>query len=207
MIGSICDTVVSSVVGPTRSPICAVAIAATPGMSDVTLREPDVELGRLHRGRRGFHGGLRREIGLDVVVELTLRNRALAREGPIALQIALGLAELRLRLGQLRPRLREHRLERPAIDLEEHLALAHHRAFVVVALEQIAGHLRANLRVDVAVERRNPFARQRDPFGCDRDDADLGWRRRRRRGVAGLASREQPDPAESWQDANEHNGR
>ena len=139
MIGSICDTVVSSVDGPTRSPICAVAIAATPSMSDVTFVKPTLSSRGLDRRLRRLHRGLRGEIRLDVVVELALRDRALLGQRPIALQVALGLAELRLRFGELRLRLRQRRLERPRIDLEQHLALAHDRAFLVVALEQIAG--------------------------------------------------------------------
>ena len=35
LIGSTCDTVVSSVVGPTRSPIWALAMAAMPSISEV----------------------------------------------------------------------------------------------------------------------------------------------------------------------------
>ena len=124
MIGSICDTVVSSVVGPTRSPICAVAMAAMPSISDVTFVKPTIQLRRLDRGLRRLHRGLRREIGLDVVVELALRNRALLRRAAgRAATIALGLAELRLRLRELRLGLRQRRLERPRIDLEQHLAL------------------------------------------------------------------------------------
>ena len=40
MMGSSCETVVRSVWGPTRSPIWAVAMAATPSMSDVTRVKP-----------------------------------------------------------------------------------------------------------------------------------------------------------------------
>ena len=52
-------------------------------------------------------------------------------ERRVALDVALGPSELRLRLGELRARLREHRLERPRVDLEEHLALADRRAFLI----------------------------------------------------------------------------
>ena len=68
--------------------------------------------------------GLRGVVRADVVVELTLGDGALLGERPIARQIALGLGELRLAFGELRPRLRQRRLERPAVDLEQHLALA-----------------------------------------------------------------------------------
>ena len=138
MIGSTCDTVVSSVAGPTRSPICAVAMAATPSMSDVTFVNPRLSCAVSTAAVADLHGGLRRQVGLDVVVELALRDGALLGERPVALEIALGLPELRLRLGELRSRLRQHGLERPWIDLEQHLPLANERALLVGAPHQVA---------------------------------------------------------------------
>jgi hypothetical protein len=50
----------------------------------------------------------------------------------------------------------ECRLKRPGVDLKQDIADAHDRAFLVVLLDQVAGNLRLNLRIDVSVERRNP---------------------------------------------------
>src|SRR6185295_5412240 len=80
----------------------------------------------------------------------------------------------------------QRRLERPAIDLEEHLPLVNGRAFLVVALQQVAADLRPDLCVDVTVERGNPFARQRDALRSDGDHRHARWWRRRRGGLAFL---------------------
>ncbi len=146
------------------------------------LREADVEL-------RGIHGGLGRldrclggEVGLYVVVQLALGDRPLFGERPVALKVALRPADLCLRFGKPRLGLREGGIECPRIDFEQELALVHDRTFFIDAANQIAGYLRANLRVDVAVERRDPLARQADPLGRQDDHADLGRRGRHGRG-------------------------
>ena len=81
--------------------------------------------------------------------------------------------------------------ERSRIDFEQHLSLADDRALLEAAREKVARNLRSNLRVDVAVERRDPFAGQRHVLRLYRDDAHLGRRGRRRRRLAGLAGAEQ----------------
>jgi len=60
-----------------------------------------------------MHGRLCGEIGLDVVVELTLRDGALVGERCVTLNVQLGFLELRLGLSELRPRAGERRLELP----------------------------------------------------------------------------------------------
>jgi len=110
-------------------------------------------------------------------------------ERPVALKIALRLADLRLGFGKPCLCLRKSGIECPRIDFEQELALVYDRAFFIGAANEVAGYLRANLRVDVAVERRDPLARQADALRPQRDHADL-WRRGRHgrgRGVpAGL---------------------
>ena len=78
--------------------------------------------------------------------------------------------------------LAQRRLERAAIDLEEHLALPHVGAFAVGAAQQVAGDLRPDLGVDDAVEGGDPLAGDRDALGRHGDDRDRRRRRRRRRG-------------------------
>ena len=123
MIGSTCDTVVSSVVGPTRSPICALAIAAMPSIERGDAGEAQVQLGALDRGLGGGQRRLGRVARAQVVVELTLGDGALLGERPIAREVALALGELGAGLGQPRLGLAQRRFERPPIDLEEQLAL------------------------------------------------------------------------------------
>ena len=93
--------------------------------------EAEIQLRGLDRGLRRRDRRLRRVVRAHVVVELTLRDRALLGQRLVARQIALGLGELRLRLGQPRPRLGERGLERPPIDLEQHLALADEGALLI----------------------------------------------------------------------------
>ena len=147
--------------------------------------EPEVELRRIDGRLRRLDGGQRRQIGLDVVVELTLRDRALLGQRAVTGQVALGLPELRLRLAQSRLRLRERHVEGPRIDLEEHLALLDEAAFLVLATHEVARHLRPNLGVDEAVERRDPLGRERDLLERNRDDAQFRrrWRCRRCRAL------------------------
>src|SRR5204863_755675 len=112
--------------------------------------EADVQLCRLDLRAGGVDRRLCGEIGLDVVIELTLCDRTLIRQRPIALQVALGLSELRLRFAELGSSPGQRRIERPRIDLEERLTGADDRALPVAAFHEIARHLRPDLRVDVA---------------------------------------------------------
>jgi hypothetical protein len=128
-----------------------------PGNERRHLREPEIELRRFDGGGRGLDSRLRREVRLNIVVELALRDGALGGQRPVALEVALGLPELRLRLGETRFSLRQNGLERPGIDFEQHLTLPHGRAFLVGATQQVSRNLRPNLRVDVAVERADPL--------------------------------------------------
>ena len=171
-MGSTCDTVASKVEGPTRSPICAVAMPATPSRSDRTFVKLDVQARGLDRGLRGLHRGVCRELRLDVVVQLTLRDGALLGERRVALDVALSPTELRARFCELRLGLCQRDGERARIDFKEHFVLADHRALAVVPLHQVTRHLRPDLAVGVAVERRNPLAGDLDRLGHDLDHRD-----------------------------------
>ena len=70
-------------------------------MSERTLVNSRLSSRGVDRGFRGFDGGLRRQLRLDVVVQLALRNRPLLGQRRVALDVPLGSAELRLRLGEL----------------------------------------------------------------------------------------------------------
>ena len=62
------------------------------------------------------------ELRLNLRIELALGDGPCLGQRRVALDIEAGLAELRLSLGQLRLRLIQGRLERPRINLEQHLA-------------------------------------------------------------------------------------
>ena len=101
------------------------------------IRELEIDL-RLLDG--GFHGLNRRfgsQVGLDLVIQLALRNRLFLCERRIALNIQLRLPELRLGLCELRPCLIEQRLEWTRIDVEQHLVFADNLTFPVVLPDQI----------------------------------------------------------------------
>ena len=61
-------------------------------------------------------------------------------------------------MSELRLGLIENRLKGTRVNFEENVAFANGSAFLVGLLDDVAGDLRLNLRVDVAVERGDPFA-------------------------------------------------
>src|SRR6267378_417577 len=145
------------------------------------MREAKVQLCLFHLCLSRLYRGCCREIRLDVVVQLTLGDSALLRQGSVAVHIELGFAALGLSLSELSLGLVKYCLKGTRIDLEEHLALADKGAFLVALLDEISTHLRLDLCVDVPVQRRDPFAVYRDVLLHDADNLHLrGWRRRRR---------------------------
>ena len=87
-----------------------------------------------------------------------MRDRARFGQWRVTLDIQAGLAELCLGLRQLRLRLIEGRLQRPRIDLKEHVAFPDDGSFPVVLFDDVPGDSRLNLRVHVSVERGHPVA-------------------------------------------------
>ncbi len=149
--------------------------------------EPEIQSRGLYGRLRRLDRCLCRQIRLDVVVELALRDRARLGERPIARDIALGLSELGLRLRKLRFRLRERCLEGTRIDLEQHITFAHTCAFAVRARNEIAAHLRANFGIDEPVECGNPLARDLDRLWRQVDHGHRQRARRRRLGAGAAA--------------------
>ncbi len=82
------------------------------------LGELQIQRRPLHLGLRRNHRRLRLQIRLERVVILLLADRPLLHQRPVTLDIQLRLPQARLRLRQLPPRLVQHRLERPRIDLK-----------------------------------------------------------------------------------------
>ena len=82
-------------------------------------------------------------------------------------------------LGKLSLRLIEDGLKGSRIDFEEDVAFANHRAFPVILFHDVAGDLRLDLRVYVAVESGYPIPVDGNFFLRDVDDFDFGrwWRR------------------------------
>jgi hypothetical protein len=107
-------------------------MAATPSTSDVTFVNSTFSCAE---GRRGLDRRLRREVRLDVVVQLTLRDRFLLREGRVPLDVAGGPAQLRLGLCELRLCLGQDGIEWTSIDLEKDLAFSDDCAFAIIPLQ------------------------------------------------------------------------
>ena len=147
---------------------------AIPAHQRRDFRELQVELGlldvRLGRQNRCLGAKLR----LNFRIELALRDCARFGQRRVALDIEAGLAELCLRLRQLRLRLIERRLQRPRIDLKEHVAFPYDRSFPVVLLDDVAGDSRLYLRVHVSVQRGHPVAVDRSVALNDRGDFHSG---------------------------------
>ncbi len=138
------------------------------------FRELKVQLGlldvRLCRQDRCLGATLHLNFG----IELALRDCARFGQRRVALDIEAGLAELCLGLRQLRVRLIERRLQRPRIDLKEHVALPYDGTFPVVLFDDVPGDSRLNLRVHVSVERGHPVAVDRGVALNDRGDFHSG---------------------------------
>ena len=145
-----------------------------------------IQLCLLHLCLRGGDHGLRRLIRLNVVIQLSLRNGALFGQRGISCHVELRLAKLRFGLGQLPLSLLQGRFERTWIDLEKHLTLVNHGTFLVVLLRQVAGHLRLDLSVHVAVEGRDAFGIKRNVLLYDGRNFD--FRRGGSRGYLLLAT-------------------
>src|SRR5579864_1049168 len=122
------------------------------------LRELEVQLGLLHLGLGGLDRGFRRAVRLYVVVELALRYGAFFGQRSVPINVHCSLGELCLSLCQLGVRLFEHSLKGTRVNLKKNLTLADKRAFFVALPDDVSRHLRLDLRVYVAIERRNPFA-------------------------------------------------
>ena len=115
---------------------------------------------------------------LRSIIQILLGNSFLLGEGSIALDVELraaligfrdrhsgfSLRQLRVRLRQLPLGLRklpacliQCRLERTRVDLEEKLAFLHESALYVSLVDQIAGHLGLDVRIDQPIQRADPF--------------------------------------------------
>src|SRR5580658_9776084 len=126
----------------------------------------------------GLDGGFRRAERLSVGIQLALRNGMRFRFGNITLYVQLGVRHLRLSLRQLPFGLVKHGLEWTGIDLKEELIFFDESPFTIILSNQVTGHLRLNLRIDVPFERSYPLALYRDILLNDRCDLDHRWRRR-----------------------------
>ncbi len=88
LIGWTCDTVVSTLVGETRLPICTSVMPTMSVDQRADVGEAEVQLGLTHGAARRLDGRLGRAVELDVVVELALRNRPRLGERAIALDVS-----------------------------------------------------------------------------------------------------------------------
>ena len=92
--------------------------------------EVEIELGLLDRGLGRGNLRLGGEVGLHGVIQLLLADRLVLGQGPVALHVLLGLAQLGLGLGQLGLGAGQRRLEGARIDFEEQVAAVHPPAFL-----------------------------------------------------------------------------
>ena len=185
-MGSSCETAVRTDCGPTRLPTCVVACPATPVMRERTRVKPRlilaVSTAACAVGDRGVCSG---DVGFGLCgllclgVELALRDGVLRGEGCVAvyvnlreLQLRLSLTDGSLGLTELAFGLFQRGLEGTRVDLEEDLALLNDGALAVVLLEEVAGDLRLDVRVDVAVQSADPFVGDGDIGLLDGDDVD-----------------------------------
>ena len=153
LMGSTCETVVMTVWRLTRSPTWDLATPAMPSIGETTFVQP--------RSSFAFSRAARALSTLACAV----RSRVSASssscwlmafcggQGPVARHRRLRVGERRLVLGERALGLVVRRLELPRVDLEEGLAGLDDEAFPVGLLEHVALDLRADLGVDVAVER------------------------------------------------------
>ena len=118
-------------------------------------------------------------MGAGSVVQVLLADRVDRRQRLDAGEVGLGRFETCNLLGTLPLGFVNGGLESARVDFEQRLPLFHQIAFAVVLLDQVTGHLRADDRIDVAVERADPFHVNRHIALRDGNDLD---RRRCRRG-------------------------
>ena len=148
------------------------------------MGELHVQSGLLDVRFRRLDQGPRAEFRLDLGIELASRDRSRFRQRLVSLDIEAGLAKLRPRLGELRLRLVERRLERTRVDLEEDVPFEDDASFPVRLPDDVPGNAGLDLRVHESVQRRHPFAIDRRVLLHDCGDFDVRRRRSRRTLVA-----------------------
>ena len=146
--------------------------------SDLGVAE--VYRGLFYSSLVGLDGGLRCEQRLSVGIQLALGNGMSLGFGNITLYVQLGVRHLRLSLRQLSFGLVKHGVEWTRIDLKQELAFFDKCPFAIILANQVTGHLRLNLRIDVPVESSYPLALEGHIFLEDRRYFDhRRWRRGR----------------------------
>ncbi len=142
------------------------------------LRVPEVQRGGRHRRLGGLYLGMRRVIGRDRGVELSLAERVDFRERARPREIADRLRLGCVRLREQRLRLGERRSVGLRIDLEQGLPALDRRAFECHLAREDSADLRSNLDGIRRLELRGVFLRQRGRLRPHRQRRD-GLRRRR----------------------------
>jgi hypothetical protein len=129
----------------------------------------------------GLDASDRGEIVLHRIVEILLSGGLLLREWSVALDVklraalhGLGVGKLRLGLRQLTFRLIEHRMKWPWVDLEKELSFPNECSLLIALLEQVPAHLCPDIGIDQAIERANPFSKDRNILLLDRRHLNVG---------------------------------
>ena len=162
--------------GPYKIPDLSFGQACDSSDQRAHLGKSQIQLSLIHLGFRGSDDGFGSLIGLDVVIQLRLWNGTFFGQRCVASDVELGLPELGFRLSQLPLCLLQCGFKWTRIYLEQYVALVDDGAFRVVLLHQVAGYLRLNLCVHVAVERCDAFRVQRDILLDDVGDLHLRGR-------------------------------
>ena len=140
------------------------------------MSEPKIEFGGRNRRLCRCDSRFCLRLLLNFVIKLASGNRTSFSQWGITVHIDLGESQLRLRLTELSLRLLKRGLKGTRIDFEEDLALLDLRTLAVILADQIPICLRLNLRIDVAIERANPFTGHRYIGLLSLDNRHLHWR-------------------------------
>lgn len=155
------------------------------GRSDAGVGQ--VQLSRSNGGLSRLHLSLARvACGGGIVIGLA-RDGAGRHQALGAVKVGLGLAGQHLGLTQLRHGRVERNLERPRVDLEQQLALAHEATFGNAHRIDGAADPRAQLDGLGRGQEAGVLGRWRDRAGNDLGHGHLRRHRRARRGRRGLA--------------------
>jgi hypothetical protein len=165
--------------GLSRSPIWALAMPAMPVIGEVIWVKPRLSLAVLSVASAASSAPPLADWWAPVASSRSFWLTAFfSASGLTRARLAVVVSKTGHLLGADPGRLVNCGLERARVDLEQQLALLHQIAFAVVLLDQVAGHLRPDGRVDVAVHRTHPFHVDRHIALHRLDDLHdrVGWR-------------------------------
>ena len=130
---------------------------ATPSTSDVTFVQPRSSSARSTAAVARCDCSLGRELGLDFGIQLCLGNSFLRYQWGITVYVQSALCQQGFCLGKFSLGAVESRLERPWVNLEQHLTLMNYRTFLIVLADDIARNLGMYLSIHISIEGCHPL--------------------------------------------------